>query len=174
MRLLKGFVIAICGLFVVVTLLSLLMPSKVMTARSVTIEPSPQKIMEQVQDLQNWKNWHPVFKNEKNIVISSPSSGVGAYAEWVSGNKKKHLQITEVSQNAVRFLLKRPGENDLLNKIELINFKDSSSIQVEWSSLTKLKWYPWEKFSGIFVDKMTGPGYEAALNELKSFVEQNN
>jgi hypothetical protein len=34
-----------------------------------------------------------------------------------------------------------------------------------------MKWYPWEKFSGIFVDKMTGPGYQAALNELKDFVE---
>lgn len=173
MRLLKGFVIAICGLFVVVTLLSLLMPSKVMTARSVTIGSSPQSIMEQVKDLQNWKNWHPVFKNEKNVVLSNPSSGIGAYAEWISGNKKNHLEITEVSQNSMRFILQRVGENDLLNKVELTNFKDSSNIQVEWSALTKLKWYPWEKFSGIFVEKMTGPGYEAALNEMKTFVEHN-
>jgi hypothetical protein len=173
MRLLKGFVIAVCGLFIVVTLMSLLMPSKVMTSRSVSIHSSPQKIIDQVQDLNNWKNWHPVFKNEKNIVISTPSSGVNAYAEWTTGNKKNHLQITGISQAAVRFVLQRPGENEILHKIELTNFRDSNSVQVDWSALTKLKWYPWEKFSGIFVEKMTGPGYEAALNELKTFLESN-
>ena len=172
MRLLKGFVIAVCGLFLVITLFSLMMPSRVMTVRTVTINASPQKIMDQLKDLQNWKNWHPFFKAEKNIVISQPSSGMGAYAEWTSNNKKNHLQITEVTPNAVRVVIQRGGENDLLNKISLTNYKDSSSIQVEWAALTTLKWYPWEKFSGIFLDKMTGPGYEASLKELKSYLEQ--
>jgi hypothetical protein len=44
---------------------------------------------------------------------------------------------------------------------------------VEWRSLTRLHWYPWEKFYAIFMDKITGPGYEAALNGLKEIVEKN-
>lgn len=173
MRLLKGFVLAICGLFTVITLLSLLMPSEVMTSRTITIASSPQNIMMQIQDLKNWKNWHPVFI-QKDIFISEPSTNVGSYAEWITSGKKNHLEITGMDKNEIRFILKRPGENDMMNKLGLTNFKDSSAIQVEWSALTKLKWYPWEKFSGIFIDKMTGPGYQAALNELKSVSEQSN
>lgn len=173
MRLLKGFVLAVCGLFTVITLLSLFMPSRVMTSRTITIASSPQKIMMQIQDLKNWKNWHPVF-GKKDFFISEPSSNVGAYAEWITSGKKNHLQITTIDKNEIRFVIKRQGENDMQNKISLSTFKDSSAIQVEWSALTKLKWLPWEKFSGIFIDKMTGPGYDAALNELKSVCEQNN
>lgn len=167
MKLLKGFLIAIVGLFVFITLLSLLMPSKVITVRSVNMHVPADKIMQEIGDLNNWKNWHPLFKNDSSIVVD-PST-----AEWVTNNKKNRLQITGRSQNSLQFTLERPGENEILNKIELINYTDSNSIDVEWSALTKMKWYPWEKFSGIFVDKMTGPGYEAALKELKIYVEGN-
>ncbi len=172
MKSFKGLVFVFCGLFIVITLMSLLMPSKVMTTRSSTIASTPQLIMDQLQDLQNWKNWHPVFKNDKNIRISKNSSGAGAYAEWMKGNKKKHLQIISVSENVVRFLIKMPGENDMENKIELTKFEGSNDIQVEWAALTKLKWYPWDKFSGLFIDKITGQGYASALYDLKSFLEQ--
>jgi len=173
MKLFKGFVIAIAGLFIVVTLLSLLMPSTVLTARSVVIQSSSSKIMDQVKDFQNWKNWHPLFKHQKNIMISITSPGNKKCAEWESDNKKHSLIMTDTAQNYARLIFQTCGENDMLNKIELINFKDSNNIQVEWSAVSQLKWYPWEKFSGIFIDKMSGPGYEAALNDLKYYVENN-
>jgi hypothetical protein len=34
-----------------------------------------------------------------------------------------------------------------------------------------MKWYPWEKAKGIFLDKVSGPQYEAALANLKKAVE---
>ena len=172
MRLLKGFVFAICGLFVVVTLLSLLMPSNVITSRTITIASTPQIILNEISDLQNWKNWNPLFQQNKNIFIGDSSSGIGAYAEWHNGNNKKSLRLTGININEIRFIVQSSGENDLENKITLINYKDSNHVQVEWSALTKLKWYPWEKFSGIFVDKITGAGYDNALNSLKLFIEK--
>jgi hypothetical protein len=173
MRLLKGFIITVAGLFVVITLLSLLMPSTVMTARSVTVQAPQQKIYEQVADLNNWKNWHPVFKGgPAGMVISTPAAGKGAYAEWETNNKKNRLEITGVSANAVWLTLKRPGKNDVVNQISFTPFEADNSIQVEWMALTKLKWYPWEKFSGILIDKITGPGYDTALKELKAYTER--
>ena len=44
-------------------------------------------------------------------------------------------------------------------------------MQVEWNAVTRLKWYPWEKFYGIFIEKSSGQGYEDALNSLKTYVE---
>ncbi|MBK7088132.1 MAG: hypothetical protein IPH56_04180 [Chitinophagaceae bacterium] len=43
--------------------------------------------------------------------------------------------------------------------------------QVQWRSFTKLKWYPWEKFRGLFLEKMIGESYKAALNALKTKLE---
>jgi hypothetical protein len=173
MKLLKGFIIAVAGLFLVVTLISLLMPSRVVTARSVTIQASRPEIYNQVADLKNWKHWHPVFKADSSrISISNPSAGKGAFAEWETNNKKNRLEITYTSPGAIRLVLGRPGENDVMNEIAFTAFKDSNSIQVEWIALTRLKWYPWEKFSGIFIEKIAGPGYEAALNELKTYMEK--
>ena len=172
MRLIKGFIIAVTGLFIMITLLSLLMPSKVMTVRSVVIHGTTPQVFSQIADLKNWKRWHPVFMQDSSVMeFSTPSSGNNAFAAWNTGSKKNKLLITEILSTQLKAELIRAGENTAENIISVTALKDSNNVQAEWRVLTKLKWYPWEKFSGIFVDKMTGPGYEAALNNLKELIE---
>ena len=172
MKLAKGFLLVFIGLAIMITLFSLLIPSRVMTVRTVMIHASPEKVFEQIADLKNWKHWHPVFMQDSNLVqVSSPSSGVNAYAEWSTTGKKNKLLITGVEANKLNLLLERPGENSSNNIISVTAMPDSNAVQAEWRVLTKLKWYPWEKFSGFFVEKITGAGYEAALNNLRTFVE---
>ena len=172
MRLIKGFIFAIAGLFIVVTLFSLLMPSRVMTVRTVVIHAKPAEVFAQIADLGKWRYWHPVFmRDSASMRISEPSLGVNAYAEWTSNRKNNKLLITEVLSSRLKASLKRTGENDVENFISVTALKDSNHVEAEWRVVTKLKWYPWEKFSGIFVDKMTGPGYETALNNLKELIE---
>lgn len=172
MKFLKGFVLAITGLFIMITLLSLLMPSKVMTVRSVVIHGTTEQVFAEIADLKKWKHWHPVFMQDSNsIQISDPSSGIHAYAAWNSNGRKNKFQVTEIAGTQLKADLMRTGENTAANIIAVTALKDSNNVQAEWRVLTKLKWYPWEKFSGIFVDKMTGPGYEQALNNLKELIE---
>lgn len=172
MNRMKGLLFGIGGLFLVVTLLSLLMPSKVMTARSVVIHASDTSLEKQIADLANWKNWHPVFMNKvSHPAISNPSSGIGASAKWTTNGKENILQITERQPGSVRMRLARSGENEIDNILSLSHVEGGSAVQVEWRVLTRLEWYPWEKFYGIFVDKLTGPGYEQALDNLKKFAE---
>ncbi len=175
MRLIKGFILAISGLFIVITLFSLLMPSKVMTVRTVIIHASADHVFGNISDLKKWKNWHPVFMQDSTTMhYSEPSSGVHAFAEWTSNNKLNKLLITHQLKDQLKATLMRAGENDAENIISVTALKDSNNVQAEWRVLTKLKWYPWEKFSGIFIDKMTGPGYEAALNNLKELIENGS
>lgn len=174
MRLIKGFIIVLTGLFIVITLFSLMMPSNVMTVKSVIIHSKTEPVFNEIADLGKWKNWHPLFiQDSSNIKTSDPSFGVSANAEWFSNSKKNILQITEVLQNQLKTTLSREGEKDINNIILISALSDSNNVQVEWRVITKLKWYPWEKFSGIFIDKMTGPGYELALNNLKELIESN-
>ena len=171
MRLLKGFIITIFGFFVVITLVSLLMPSTVVTSRTISIAADQADIMQQVGDLHNWRNWHPLFVAQP---IEIARKGSKQEARWMSNGKENTLALQSATPDEARFTLLQTGENAQENKISLLQYKDSVSVYVEWSALTRLKWYLWEKFSGIFVDKVTGPGYEAALASLKDYVEKLN
>ena len=172
MRLIKGFIFAIAGLFIMITLLSLLIPSKVMVSRGVVINANPQKIYAEISILQNWKHWQPVFKSDSLKINFSPgSTGTNSFCEWESNGKKNKLIITDRVDNQISVALQREGENDVSITIVVVTLPDSNSVQVEWNALTRLKWYPWEKFYGIFIEKSSGQGYEDALNSLKAYVE---
>lgn len=172
MRLVKGFLIVLSGLFIFITILSLFIPSRLMVTRAVVINAPADKVFSQVSNLQHWKNWQPVFMlDSAGIRFKTGANGISHACEWDSRGKKNKMKITGTSDNVIRATLLREGENEVQNTISLLPLADSSQVQVEWSVLVKLKWYPWEKFYGIFIENITGEGYEAALNSLKAYAE---
>lgn len=172
MRLLKGFIVVLAGLFIFVTLLSLFIPSKLMVTRAVVINADAGKVFNEISDLQNWKHWQPVFmKDSAGIHFQPVANGAVNYCDWESNGKKNIVEITNKSANSISVSLKRTGENEVLNTISVLPLSDNNQVQAEWNVLIKLKWYPWEKFYGIFIEKISGQGYEDALNSLKSYVE---
>jgi hypothetical protein len=174
MRLFKGFFIVLAGLFIFITILSLFIPSKLMVSRAVVINANSSKVFSEISNLQNWKHWQPVFINDSaKINFKTDASGMSDYCEWDSKGKKNIVEITGKKNNSVSAVLKRPGENDVQNTISILPLADSNQVQAEWSVLVKLKWYPWEKFYGIFIEKISGQGYEDALNSLKNYIETN-
>ncbi|MES2429702.1 MAG: hypothetical protein V4556_02120 [Bacteroidota bacterium] len=166
MRLLKVFFVGLCGLFLIITLLSLLIPSDVKVSRSVIINDTSSRIMGQLKDIREWHNWHPMF-SAADATIKYNENGCDIFYK----NKTTHLIFQSVTENSIKFLLKADGENDIQNQIFVNPIQQQNARQVEWRANIKLSWYPWEKFYGIFIDKISGPGYEAALNGLKTHIE---
>jgi hypothetical protein len=174
MRLFKGFFIVLAGLFIFITILSLFIPSKLMVTRAVVINANAEKVFSEINNLQNWKHWQPVFMNNTSqIVFKTAADGKSDYCEWESKGKKNIVEITTKNSNSVLAVLKRQGENDVQNTISILPLPDSNRVQAEWNVLVKLKWYPWEKFYGIFIEKISGQSYEDALNSLKKYTESN-
>ena len=162
------------GLFIMITLVSLLIPSNVQVTRGVVVNATAQQVFAQIANLQNWKNWQPVFKsNPLTLRFSKDSTTVNSYCEWESGGNQNKFIITAIGENQLTISLVRKGENDVVNRLSVLPLADPGQVQVEWSALTKLKWYPWEKFYGIFIEKISGGGYDEALKSLKFFVESN-
>lgn len=176
MRLIKAFLTGAIGLFLVMTLLSLLIPSNVKVSRTTLINNTTWvKVLEQVINLSNWKNWHPVFKNSDAKINVIPGAGTSnSSADIIYGDKSAKLLITSSDSNSVKFTLQSPKENDILNEILISSIPNQANVQVEWRAFNHLKWYPWEKFYGIFIDKLTGPGYEQSLNDLKDYLETSH
>ncbi len=172
MKMLKGALFVFVGLFALITLMSLLIPSKIVVAKSTTVQADSIKLFREISDLKHWLHWHPVFVNDSaSIRFSDVTDQVNARATWNSGGKQTSLVITEKKYPTVTVAMQRAGENDVINILSITPVQEEGNMQVQWQSITKLKWYPWEKFSGIFIEKMAGSGYQVALDSLKLYVE---
>lgn len=173
MRLIKAFLAGITGLFIFVTLLSLLIPAHPKVSRTIMINTdSKEKVMAQVKSLSNWKNWQPLFASDSSKVVLGKLDGdEGVSCTVTYGEKVTHLKIIKADSSSVTFTLNAEGESEVVNQIFFSSLQQQ--IRVDWVATTNLHWYPWEKFYAIFIDKLTGPGYEASLNGLKQFVESH-
>lgn len=172
MRMFKGVLVVFAGLFLLITLISLLIPSRIVVTKSTTVQADPMKLFNEISDLKNWNHWHPVFKNDSTAMhFSSVTNGVNSFAEWNAQGKKNKLIITELKFPFVKIALQRAGENNIENILSFLPVHEQGNLQVQWMSVTKLNWYPWEKFGGIFIEKMSGGGYESALSSLKDYIE---
>ena len=170
MRAVKMFLFVGAVLFVVITIFSLLIPSTVRVSRLVVINTTnPQLIKSQIDSVTNWKNWQPYLKNERVKIVSLSADA----CEIQYGEGSTKMQISSVDSNLVHFTINASGENITTNTLTVRTLPIENTYQVEWLAVTKMKWYPWQKFYAIFMDKITGPGYESALNGLKEYVESH-
>ncbi len=170
MRFVKAFLVGVSGLFIIVTLFSLLIPSKVQVVRTVLINGTTSaKLVGQLSEFNQWKNWHPIFTVDSAAITATDNTAVSKIV-----HRGKELFITkQFSDSAVvKFLLQSKGEDDIANEIHFAALPAQDNVQVSWVATTHLHWYPWEKFYAIFIDKLTGSGYEQALNGLKNYLEK--
>ena len=174
MRAIKAFLVGATGLFIVITLFSLLIPSNVRVSRAVVINnATAAQVYGQVANFENWKKWHPIFTIDSAYIWFHPPAIVGKD----SGCDIRHrgiditIRLESADSTSVKFLIKVEGENDIDNDIVITPLPSQQAVQVEWRAITRLHWYPWEKFYGIFVDKLTGANYEMALTGLKTYLE---
>jgi len=175
MRLIKAFGVGATGLFIIITLFSLLIPSRVRVSRAVQIyNTSVSKVYPQIARFNNWKNWHPVFTLDSACLKCKPAAIIGKDSGCIIRHQGRDIEIRLLSTDSIstQFLLQAEGENDVHNDIVITGLPLQQAVQVEWRATTKLHWYPWEKVQGIFMDNITGPGYEAALNALKRYLEK--
>lgn len=174
MRALKGVLFVFAGFFLLITAISLLMPSQAVVIHTIVINENKQDILKNVADLKQWHYWHPVFSAEGTEMsyCDDPIRYESTCCNIRYNGKAAHIEITKADTASVTLLFQQSGESDIQNIISLTDM-NKGTVQAEWRALTKLKWYPWEKFYGIFIDAITGPGYDAALQGLKKYSEKD-
>ncbi len=169
MRLIKGVLVIISSLFLIITLFSLLIPSTVRISRAVVINNThATTIVQQLLPFENWKNWHPIFTTDSATYHRGEKD---SSFHLLHRQQDILLELLKSDSAAIHFLVKVKGENDVQNEILMHSLPAQEAVQVEWRTITTLKWYPWEKFYGIFLDQLTGASYEGALNALKVYIE---
>lgn len=170
MKRLVLFILAVGFLMVFLSLFTIFLPSKVTVSKSVSVNAGMNLIKEQLENFDNWKNWHPLFKN-KNITVSITQNKDTSYATLTNEKQQKVSFILEDTiNNNINLLLDEDGK--INNSYQFILVPNgSSNTQLTWNVNTYLGWYPWKKLGGIFLDKIRGPQYEVVLENLKNAVE---
>jgi hypothetical protein len=167
MRYIKFSIIGLIILFILLTSIGLLMPSFVIVGRSVEINAPLDSIRFYTNDPLHWIYWingadTTNFKQlTKTTTEKNSKIKLDSYTITVVDNDTKYIITSWTSEKG----------KEQLNRLQLYP-KSASSITVDWSFQQQLKWYPWDRLSGMFNDNVLGPLMEVSLNNLKQICEK--
>ena len=167
----KLFLITIFIILAFLSLIAVFLPSSVFVSKTVIINANEDKVAVQVDDFKNWKNWYPVFQNKNSTVIVTQKNDT-SYATFTNEKQIKLSMVLFKSEPGnIHVLLSEENKNRVTYQF-ILSPNGAGKTQITWLVNTTLNWYPWEKLAGIFLDKITGPQYDEALQNLKETTEK--
>lgn len=179
MRLVKMFSFVLLGLFAVVTIIGLLIPSSVKISRGVIINADSATLFRALSDVKQWNQWLPWITTDSGAIVqlSPVTNQPGSFFRWQGVRYKSAgtISIKEIKDDEILLLHELQGMNKADGGFRIRSTGTKGEVtEVLWYMEYKLKWYPWERFYGIFVDHIIGPAFEKGLEQLKNFAEQQN
>jgi hypothetical protein len=146
--------------------------------RSATINASPSKVFDHVNNFHHWEEWSPWAKRDPNAktAYEGPESGEGAKFSWSGNNEVGEGKMTIIESTphkivAIRLEFLRPMK--AINTGEFVFKPVGDQTQVTWSMHGKNSFMG--KAFGMIVDcdKMIGKDFEQGLANLQSIVESS-
>ena len=171
MRLVRFIIISLFFLALTITLISLLLPSNVQLSHAIVIDKRVLQVYPQITKFENWSNWEPMFQEKSADIVYTHSENRLPQCQLQDSGQLINLDMTEMDTSHISFQMLQNGKLYSHNEIDMSSVNGDKSTLVVWKVLIKLKWYPWEKFYGIFVDRMTGFQYDLVLSNLKKYIE---
>ncbi len=169
MKIIKLPLISIIALFLVVTTISLFIPSHVRISRATDIVTTTDSIWKQINDMHNWKNWYPAFQNNDSGNVFLPDSVNGRLT--VLRMQKGSITLGTLNDNHLTAHAELPTRNIEMGW-NIITTPASGSLTIQWYMDFHLRWYPWEKFSSLMFEKIYGSQMEQGLSNLKKYLEK--
>jgi hypothetical protein len=164
MRVVKLAILSFIFLFLLVTGISLFIPSHVRISKAVNMRVEPDSIYHEISVIRNWRNWHPALKD-------LPVSDFVFLEDGRMRIKNDYLKILELKKDEVIAELKKKDGRPITSGMKLIMHLQSDSLTVQWYMDFRLPWYPWEKFKSLFYENIYGLQMEQGLANLKQLCE---
>lgn len=169
MRFVKLAIISFIFLSLFITGMSLFFPSHIRLSKAINIKADKDSILAQIKDAAKWKNWFPgtdsaglYFENGqvRGIVLNNKDSAKSAY-----------IHITAETADNVEAEMVTHKMKPVLNGWQAISYPAGDSITLQWYMDFHLRWYPWEKFRSLILERSYGPKMEKGLSTLKSLLQ---
>jgi hypothetical protein len=155
-RLIKLGLLSIFFLFLVVTAISLLIPSQIRISKAINVYGQEEPVLSLIDDTSNWKLWHPAFI--PNDSLSFPAI---------------HILQKSRSDSEIVMHLQQSGKPEVVNGWKIYKYGHTDSLTLQWYMDFHLKWYPWQKFGSLFYENTYGVMMEQGLDRIKARVEGN-
>ena len=170
MRVIKLALLSFFFLFILITLISLFIPSTVRISRAVNVYADPSQVLVPVRNLQQWTQWYPGLKTlpPGKIQFSNES---GKPVMTIPGST---VIINKANDQLVMADLVGARGKKIMNGFNAITHNQSDSVTLQWYMDFDLKWYPWEKFGSMLYEKMYGATMEQGLSNLEHLIDSSH
>lgn len=165
MKLIKLAFLSLVTFFVLVTVISLFIPSDLRVSKAVNIAAPKERVYQQVGSLSQWPAWFPVLSVSG---VESPRI-IGNDSIFVGGTG---IRIDHRSADSILFSMRSESGREVKGGFQVIHIAQQDSVTVQWFMNFKLSWYPWEKFSSLFYESLYGTQMEKGLARLKELEER--
>lgn len=148
MRIIKLGLISFIFIFIVVTLISLLIPSHIRISRATNLPNRRDSIFAL---LKNESAWHPAYLDS------------AASAEMKGLTKS----LAEQNDSTLVYRLQQKGRGPVLSGWQVYGPPSADSATLQWRMDFTLGPWPWQKFSSLFFEPTYGAMMERGLANLK-------
>ena len=167
MRVIKLVILSFIFLFLLITIISLFIPSDVRISRATDIANTRQAVMNFIADPLKWKEWYPGADTLDILYVEGKPKGILLDSSRLTG-----LSIIDAGDSVVT----ARGVGRVLKPEMNMGWKvlpggNENNVTAQWYMDFKLKWYPWEKFKSLFFENIYGPHMEQGLANLKAVAE---
>jgi len=166
MRVFKLVIVSIIVLFLIVTIISLFIPSHIRISKAIQIDVPKDSVMNQIGDPEKWKNWYPGADSAKYFYKEGIIKGI-----VLNERRHQYLIMGNRKDNEVTAAFTFPRKK-ILTGWEIVPAIGSNSVTVQWYIDFRLSWYPWEKFTSFTFERIYGPQLQRGLDNLKRFLEK--
>ena len=166
MRIVRFIIISAAVIFIIITIISLFIPSNVRISRGIQINSSKDSVMNQVSQVSNWRNWYPGAGSLKSYYEDNAIKGL-----ILDEPNKRYLVIREIKDDEVTAEYLLPNKKIQTGWLVAAN-ANANSVTMQWYMDFHLRWYPWEKFSSFLFEKVYHPQLQQGLDNLKKFLEK--
>lgn len=162
MRLIKLALISFLFFFLLITGISLFFPSHIRISKAIDINAPRDSVQKMISQPVFWKNWYPGADTLEVYEADGVIKGIR-----MPGNQV--LMITGYNDSLVT-AANSTSDKERANMGWNLIQSNPKTVTVQWYMDFKLRWYPWEKFSSLFLEKRYGPVLEQGLAKLKAIV----
>lgn len=118
-----------------------------------------------LSDPEKWKQWYPGADTASLLIIEGKPKGI-------STGDRQGIMITQVTDSTILLANAGPASKKGKSGWNLYESGLPNTVTLQWYMDFHLRWYPWEKFSSLLLEKRYGPMMELGLDKLKKVIEQ--
>jgi hypothetical protein len=165
MRIIKLGLISAVVFALLITGISLFIPSHVRISKAIDISAQRDSVWAPVKDATQWRKWFPRGDSMPPLLVYGQVKGIGT-------DSLQALMITGSTDSTVTAVNVGPKARKGGSGWNIYPGSTPNTVTIQWYMDFHLRWYPWEKFSSLLLENRYGPFMEKGLENLKKLVEK--